>query len=306
MKELQRARRATVDRRFRHRLFQPQRAEDASRSTRLKIDKSFIDGSARRRERQGRRHRGDLARPEAQSEGHRRGRRNRRAGRVPARQQLRRMQGYHFSRPVAADAIPALLLRQAAADAVAAAARPAKKRSPQRRPHALRRPRRRGRCAVRSRDRERVGASPRRRRIGCAGFARRFRPKDDPKRRERTRRSGVEDGSGGQGPQSDRLRVEPRAGQSLRGRAGRGGLRRDDQRPRRRRGWPRRRKRSAPRPAPRFSPFRRSRRSGDARRAVRRLSRARHSRQQQRRAAAGRVRRPDARDDPRRASRPTC
>jgi len=49
------------------------------------------------------------------------------------------LQGYHFSRPVAADAIPALLLRQA----IAPASRPAKKRRPQRRPHALRRPRRR-------------------------------------------------------------------------------------------------------------------------------------------------------------------
>jgi diguanylate cyclase (GGDEF)-like protein/PAS domain S-box-containing protein len=39
------------------------------------------------------------------------------------------LQGYHFSRPVAADAIPALLLRQA----IASAPRPAKKRWPQRR-----------------------------------------------------------------------------------------------------------------------------------------------------------------------------
>ena len=57
-------------------------------------------------------------------------------------------QGYHFSRPIVAADIPALLLRQAAADAVAAAAaarRPTRKRSPPR-PHAVRRPRRRGRA----------------------------------------------------------------------------------------------------------------------------------------------------------------
>ena len=143
--------------------------------------------------------------------------------------------------------------------------------------------------------------NPRRRRIGSAGFARRFRPKDAPKRRRRSRRSGVGDGSGRQGPQGDRLRVEPRARQSLRDCAGRGGLRRDDQRPRcgaaRRdgEGDPRRDRRRGRRRR------RRPRRSGDARRAVRRLSRARHSRQQQWRAAADRVRRSDARDDPRRA-----
>ncbi|MGA2492509.1 MAG: EAL domain-containing protein [Roseiarcus sp.] len=45
-------------------------------------------------------------------------------------------QGYHFSRPVAADAIPALLGRQA----IASAPRPAKKRRPQRRTRAVRRP----------------------------------------------------------------------------------------------------------------------------------------------------------------------
>jgi EAL domain-containing protein (putative c-di-GMP-specific phosphodiesterase class I) len=49
------------------------------------------------------------------------------------------LQGYHFSRPVAADAIPALLVRQA----IASAPRPAKKRRPQRRPRAVRPPRRR-------------------------------------------------------------------------------------------------------------------------------------------------------------------
>jgi diguanylate cyclase (GGDEF)-like protein/PAS domain S-box-containing protein len=49
------------------------------------------------------------------------------------------LQGYHFSRPVAADAIPALLLRRA----IAPALRPAKKRRPQRRPRAVRRPQRR-------------------------------------------------------------------------------------------------------------------------------------------------------------------
>ena len=52
------------------------------------------------------------------------------------------LQGYHFSRPVAADAIPALLLRQA----IAFAPRPAKKRRPQRRPRAVRRPQRRRRA----------------------------------------------------------------------------------------------------------------------------------------------------------------
>ena len=52
------------------------------------------------------------------------------------------LQGYHFSRPVAADAIPALLLRRA----IASAPRPAKKRRPQRRPRAVRRPQRRRRA----------------------------------------------------------------------------------------------------------------------------------------------------------------
>ena len=52
------------------------------------------------------------------------------------------LQGYHFSRPVAADAIPALLLRRA----IAFAPRPAKKRRPQRRPRAVRRPQRRRRA----------------------------------------------------------------------------------------------------------------------------------------------------------------
>ena len=37
-----------------------------------------------------------------------------------------------------------------------------------------------------------IARSPRRRRVGSAGFARRFRPKDAPKRRRRRRRSGVE------------------------------------------------------------------------------------------------------------------
>jgi diguanylate cyclase (GGDEF)-like protein/PAS domain S-box-containing protein len=58
-------------------------------------------------------------------------------------------QGYHFSRPIAADDIPGLLLRQAAvvrAAAAAAAARPSKKRSP-RRQGAVRRPERRGRAS---------------------------------------------------------------------------------------------------------------------------------------------------------------
>ncbi len=53
------------------------------------------------------------------------------------------LQGYHFSRPVAADAIPALLLRRA----IAFAPRPAKKRRPQRRPRAVRRPQRRRRAS---------------------------------------------------------------------------------------------------------------------------------------------------------------
>jgi len=48
------------------------------------------------------------------------------------------MQGYHFSRPVAASAIPALLARRA----IPSAPRPAKKRRPQRRPRAIRRPQR--------------------------------------------------------------------------------------------------------------------------------------------------------------------
>jgi diguanylate cyclase (GGDEF)-like protein/PAS domain S-box-containing protein len=50
------------------------------------------------------------------------------------------LQGYHFSRPIAAADIPALLLRQAAAVAAAAAARPVKKPQPPRRPRAVRRP----------------------------------------------------------------------------------------------------------------------------------------------------------------------
>jgi diguanylate cyclase (GGDEF)-like protein/PAS domain S-box-containing protein len=52
------------------------------------------------------------------------------------------LQGYHFSRPVAAVAIPTLLLRRA----IAFAPRPAKKRRPQRRPRAVRRPQRRRRA----------------------------------------------------------------------------------------------------------------------------------------------------------------
>ena len=48
------------------------------------------------------------------------------------------LQGYHFSRPVVADAIPALLVRQA----IAATPPKAKKRRPQRRPRAVRPPRR--------------------------------------------------------------------------------------------------------------------------------------------------------------------
>jgi diguanylate cyclase (GGDEF)-like protein/PAS domain S-box-containing protein len=50
------------------------------------------------------------------------------------------LQGYHFSRPIAAADIPALLLRQAAMVAAAAAARPVKKPQPPRRPRAVRRP----------------------------------------------------------------------------------------------------------------------------------------------------------------------
>ena len=52
------------------------------------------------------------------------------------------LQGYHFSRPVAADAIPALLVRQA----IMSAPLPAKKRRPHRRPRAVRRPQRRRRA----------------------------------------------------------------------------------------------------------------------------------------------------------------
>jgi len=49
------------------------------------------------------------------------------------------LQGYHFSRPVVADAIPALLGRRA----IAAAKTPTKKRRPQRRPRSVRQPQRR-------------------------------------------------------------------------------------------------------------------------------------------------------------------
>ena len=52
------------------------------------------------------------------------------------------LQGYHFSRPVVADAIPALLVRQA----IASTPPEAKKRRPQRRPRAVRPPRRRRRA----------------------------------------------------------------------------------------------------------------------------------------------------------------
>jgi EAL domain-containing protein (putative c-di-GMP-specific phosphodiesterase class I) len=47
------------------------------------------------------------------------------------------LQGYHFSRPIAAADIPALLLRQAAVVAAAAAARPVKKPQSPRRPRAV-------------------------------------------------------------------------------------------------------------------------------------------------------------------------
>ena len=80
--------RSALDRRFRHRLFQPQRAEDLS--GRAAEDRQVVhQPSSRRRKRQGCRQRRDFVRSEAQSEGHRGGRRNRRTGGVSARQQLR-------------------------------------------------------------------------------------------------------------------------------------------------------------------------------------------------------------------------
>ena len=212
MKELRGARRPAVDRRFRHRLFEPQRAE--ALPGRAAEDRPLVHpGSSRRRGRPRRRLRGHLARPETQSEGHRRRRRDRSPGRLPAREPLRRIAGLSLQPP-------GRRRRHSRPACSAGRSRPRRAR-----------PKSAGRSAGRapsvgnsdaaardvgSRDRERVQASPRRRRIGSAGFTRRFRPKDAPKRRKRRRRSGVEDGSGGQRPQGDRLRVEPRARQGLR------------------------------------------------------------------------------------------
>ena len=88
MKELQGLGRSAFDRRFRHRLLQPQRPEDFS--GRAAEDRQVVHRRpSRRRKRQGRRRRRDFLGSEAQYEGHRGGRRNRGAGGVPAQHQLR-------------------------------------------------------------------------------------------------------------------------------------------------------------------------------------------------------------------------